>query len=645
MKLTQKQQAILDSYAYQNPIDFLNLVPNRYESLFPKPQSEWVVGELVIFKADLISDFKVYRYANRSQTFFQVLYHQNIVNIKIFNRAYLKVKDYQENLVIVGHVQENNDVVARSITNQELITQVGIFPIYPLKNSIKQYEIRRLMVKILKENTIENQVPESFISRYRLMSREDALNQIHKPKSMKHLLAAQRTLKYEELLRFQLHNALNAYDTRNGISKYIDKNLLKTRIQKLPYSLTADQIISLEDINQDLTSSQKMYRLLQGDVGSGKTIVAMLSAMSVIDNGYQVAFMVPTEILLNQHVETLKKLFPEVRFAVLSGSTELSNNALDKIADGSIDFVLGTHAMFQDRVCFHNLGYVIIDEQHRFGVSQRQSMIDKGQNVDVLMLSATPIPRSLASSIYFDLQVSTIASYPKHRKKTQTFFIKENSLRSILDTLKDKLAQKEQIYVVCPSIEESKRLKTRNVLDIYESLKEPFQDFNLAYIHGKMSPEDKEKVMLDFYNQKIDILVSTTIIEVGIDVPNANTIVIYNAEMFGLSTLHQLRGRVGRADKAGLCFVLSSMENEEVVQRLNLFTETQDGFKLSLLDLKTRGMGDLLGERQSGLPNFIFSNLEQDEKILKQAKLDAIEIANDLDNADFYRIVKSTQVD
>ncbi len=642
MKLTPKQQTILEAFNYQEPLDFLRHIPLRYEVLYEKNINEWTQGELVIFEGKLLGDIKTFRFGNQARSTMQVIYCDKAITVNLFNRPYLKSAHYQNSIVVTGHVQENGQVVARSITNKPLETQTGIIPIYPLKQKIKQYEIRRLMKKIFDNLEIEDIVPDTYIKRYKLMHRKTALRCIHQPESLKHVEMAQRTLKYEEFLLFHLSNALKSDISTTGIQKKINQDLLKKRIQTLPYALTAEQLIALEEINHDLASHKSMHRLLQGDVGSGKTIVSILSALSVIDNGFQAVFVVPTEILLNQHEITLRKLFPNVKYAVLNSSMENKEETIQAIKQGDVDFVIGTHALFQEGIEFNNLGFVIIDEQHRFGVSQRQSIIDKGENVDVLMLSATPIPRSLASSIYFDLDVSTIASYPSNRKETKTSYIQENSIQSILPHLIKRLDQKDQMYIVCPSIEESKRLKTRSVLDIYESLKEPFKDYAIAYLHGRMQSSEKESIMAAFASGAIDILVSTTIIEVGIDVPSANTMVIYNAEMFGLSTLHQLRGRVGRSDRQGECYVLSSQDNEDVKIRLNNFTQTTDGFKLSMLDLRTRGMGDLLGDRQSGLPTFVFADIENDEKILRQAKIDAQEITANLEDTDCKDIVKYT---
>lgn len=640
MKLTNKQNEILETFMYENPIDFLRHYPFRYEALYEKSVSEWKEGELVILNAKLLSGFKRFRFGkNQSRITFDVMYQDELIKVTIYNRPYLKELHYQNQIIITGTVQKDKSIMARAITNKDISTQTGIQAIYPLKKNIKQFEIKRLIKKILDNATIENLIPDTFIKRYRLMNRKDALRAVHLPKSEEEKFLGLRTLKYEEFLLYHLSNALKSKNLNDGIAKELNSIEFKNDIKNLPFSLTSDQIISLEEINHDISSTRQMNRLLQGDVGSGKTIVSLLAAKQVVLNGFQVAFMVPTEILLEQHEASLKRYMPNAKYVVLSSSKDNKKEILEKIENQEVDFVLGTHSLFQDDVIFKNLGLVIIDEQHRFGVKQRQKLINKGNKPDILMLSATPIPRSLAASIYFDLDVSTIQTYPSFRKEIKTFYIKENSIRTILPDIYKRLEAKDQIYIVVPSIEDVQNLGYRNVIDLYNNLKNEFKDYNLAYIHSQLDSDEKEQIMSDFAKHKIDILIATTIIEVGIDVKNANTMIIYNADMFGISTLHQLRGRIGRGEKQGVCYLLSDKENEETLIRLNSLVETNDGFKLSMQDLRLRGMGDILGERQSGLPSFILGDIEYDQNILNQAKLDAKEIIEDIDNTDYSKIV------
>ena len=534
-------------------------------------------------------------------------------------------------------MQDNGSVVVRNITNQNIELVSGIQPIYSTKVDISQKMIRTIMKKTLDNTPIANIIPESFIKQYRLMQRQDALQAIHFPKTHNELEAAIRTLKYEEFLLYHVYNALNAKDLSVGINRNVAN--IETYLEKLPFDLTRDQSMALDEILGDLNTSKQVHRLLQGDVGSGKTIVALLAAMAMIDKSYQVAFMVPTDILVQQHSGVVATLFPNIRVATITAESENKNDIIEELKEGSIDLVIATHALIQDYISFKNLGLVIIDEQHRFGVDQRQALINKGTYVDVLMLSATPIPRSLAASLYFDVDISEIKGYPSHRKETKTFYIKENSIRSILDDLYARLDQQDQVYIVCAAINEGERSGVRNVHAIYKQANLLFSKYGVGMVHGQMDYETRSQVMENFSNGTLRVLVCTTIIEVGIDIHNANTMVIYNAEMFGIATLHQLRGRIGRGESAGLCYLLSSNESEDTRARLEVLASTTDGFKLSLHDLRQRGMGDILGKRQSGLPHFLLGSIEEDQKIVNVAKKDARYIVDNKDTADFEVIV------
>lgn len=637
MKLTEKQSLIISSLGYDNPQDFLTHYPFRYDFLFEKKIDTWESGEQVVFSGRLVSNFSTFRFGkNQSKTTFKVLVEEQVVSVTLFNLPFLKASNYDRGIVVIGHVQDNGSIVAKRITNQDIKTIIGIQPVYPTKTSIKQHEIKRLIDKILKHTTIDNVVPDEFINAYKLLDRDVAIKNIHHPQSKDALKMSLRTLKYEEFLLYHLVNGLNASTLSQGISKAIDKGMLEDKIKSLPYTLTEDQRIVLDEIIEDLSSKKQMHRLLQGDVGSGKTIVALLAAYLTILDQYQVAFMVPTEILLEQHFNSVKKLFPELRSVMLSSSMSNRSEVLDMIKNNEVDIVVGTHALFQEDVIFSNLGMVIIDEQHRFGVHQRRSLIDKGEYVDTLMLSATPIPRSLASALFFNLDISTIATYPAFRKVNKTVLVEENSIRSILEDLEGRLVSGDQIYVVCAAIDESERKGVKTVEGIYAQFKNLFPSYKIGKIHSRIDSDEKEAIMRAFNQGDIDILISTTIIEVGIDVHNANTMIIYNAELFGLSTLHQLRGRIGRGTKAGILYLLSNQGTEESQTRLKLMASSNDGFELSMMDMKMRGMGDLLGNRQSGLPHFILGDIEHDQPILIQAKVDAEKI---IENQNAYKDV------
>lgn len=642
MKLSDKQKYILETLGYQKPEEILNHFPYRYENLEVKDPNTWQTGDNVVFHGFLESSFVSQRLGGkRSITRFKVsdsLHHFNVV---IFNRAYLKESHYQNGITVIGTLDKNGSINAKTINSKSLKENLGIKPTYPLRQSIKNYEIVKLVGKVLSEVDIQDEIPQEFIQAYRLMSRKQALRTLHQPQKIEHISFAARTLKYEEFLKYHLKLALDSFETELGSVHYKNTQQLDTTISNLPYTLTPDQLSSLQCIIDDLEKAKRMQRLLQGDVGSGKTIVSFLSMLGVIEAGYQVAFMVPTEILLQQHLTSFKKMFPNIPVASLSQSSEDKAVVLDEIASGRARVVFGTHALFSKTTTFHNLGYVIIDEQHRFGVEQRRKLIDKGENVDVLMLSATPIPRTLANALYFNLEVSTISTYPKSRKPLLTKLIRENSLRTIQSHLETKLKEGEQVYVVCPAIEEDEREGIRNVLDIYKNLCHQFEDYKVGMLHGKMKADDKNDIMNQFNNHEIDLIVTTTVIEVGVDVHNANTMVIYNSELFGLATLHQLRGRVGRGVVQGECYLLTHSNDSDALKRLEAMENLNDGFELSMIDMRNRGVGDALGTRQSGLPSFLLGDIEKDLNILNQAKKDAIKIINDRHNADYKAIFNS----
>ena len=637
IKITPKQRETINKLGYSDTTEFLTHYPTRYETLYPKPVKEWQVGEMVIFYGPMATPFKTAYYNRRSRTSFSVNYNDSIINAVLFNQPYYKTQNYNDHIVVIGTLQDNGSVVVRNISNQSIELMSGIQPVYSTRAEISQKMIRTIMKKTLENTPISNIVPEKYISEYKLMNRSEALHSIHFPKNMQDLNAAVRTLKYEEFLLYHVYNALNAKDLSFGINR--DVSNVDKYLEVLPFDLTQDQSTVLDEILVDFNTPKQTNRLIQGDVGSGKTIVAILAALAMIDKSYQVAFMVPTDILVHQHANVVRTLFPKVKLAVITSESENKTEIIKGLKNGSFDFVIATHALIQDIVEFMNLGLVIIDEQHRFGVDQRQALIEKGDRVDVLMLSATPIPRSLAASLYFDVDISEIKGYPSHRKETKTYYIKENSMRSIMDALYQRLDAGDQVYIVCAAISEGERTGVRNVYAIYEQANLLFSKYGVGMVHGQMDQDSRNNIMDSFSKGNTKVLVCTTIIEVGVDIHNANTMVIYNAEMFGIATLHQLRGRIGRGDVGGVCYLLSSNENEDTITRLEVLTSTTDGFKLSLHDLRQRGMGDILGKRQSGLPHFLLGNIEDDQKIVDVAKKDAKYIIENSDNADFKVIV------
>ncbi len=634
MKLTLKQELIIEKLNYTDPHDFLKHYPIRYDFLALKPVQEWQEKDVVVIHGPLIGDFKRFSFGrNRAGIQFMVEYEQQLIRCTFFARLFVKKEQYENGITVIGSVSKGA-IIVKSLNQKPIEESLGIKPIYSLKSGIKNHEIHNLMKKILKKESFHNLLPESLINKYRLSDRDTAMREIHFPQNPNRLRDALRTLKYEEFLAYHLSLMLQSFEHTQGFAK-VGKDI-DDLISHLPFDLISDQEIAVNEIITDLKSNRKMQRMLQGDVGSGKTIVAFLAAIYVMRSKYQVAMMAPTELLARQHFESFKRFFPDIPVYLLTQDVKDKALVLELLKKESTLFVIGTHALFQDSVEFINLSFVIIDEQHRFGVDQRQRLIHKGEQVDSLMLSATPIPRSLARALFFDQEVSSITQYPQHRKETETFLIQENSIRSIVDILTLQLQKREQIYVVCPSIYEDERAHVKNVYALEEQLSYVFEDYTVGVLHGQMSADEKTNVMNKFINNEIQVLICTTIIEVGVDVHNANTMVVYNAEQFGLATLHQLRGRVGRGKQAGQCYYLSKSEHE----RLEALLESSDGFELSLKDMRFRGFGDVLGKRQTGMPQFILADVIEDEKILNVSRDDAIEISKHQEESQYQSIIK-----
>ena len=483
---------------------------------------------------------------------------------------------------------------------------------YSLTEGISEKVYNKIINEILKNlPTLPEWINSKTLKKFGNESWNNSIIKLHDPKNISNYKSNfYRRLAFDEILS----SFLVSSEIRKKIKKikkdsknFSNKNEIKT-MSKLNFELTKDQKKALSDINNDISSKNKMFRLLQGDVGSGKTIVSLISALNVIESGYQVAFMAPTEILAKQHFNLSKKIFPNtINLEILSSKTEYLKKKiiLDKVKNNKINIVFGTHSLFQKKILFNNLGYIIIDEQHKFGVKQRKLLSDKGgRNCDVLLMSATPIPRTLTMTLYGDMDLSIIREKPKFRKEIKTYSKLESKIEDVIKFVKKELKQDNQIFWVCPLIEESKKIDHESVVKKFTYLKKIFPDA-VGILHGKVDQYEKEKILQDFLNKKYKILVSTTIIEVGIDFPNANLIVIENANKFGLSQLHQLRGRVGRGSKQASCILMfKSNLSENARKRINILKNSNDGFEISEEDMKLRGFGDLLGFKQSGVKNF-----------------------------------------
>ncbi len=611
--------------------DLIEYYPYRYEVL----KRTTLESDKVIIDGIVETNAVLYRFkGNMNKMSFNINIGSNIVKVVIFNRGFLKNNiKISSNIVVIGKYDKNTNTITASdiMLNMDLNT-IKIIPIYRTTSGLSKKVIHNLINSALPNYLVTDYIPEYISNNNNFIDKYTSLLNIHNPKDIDLTKKSLLRLKYEELFMFMLKiNTLKKENTKYslGINRNIDKDKINKFITTLPFKLTSCQENSLDEIINDLNSEKRMNRLLQGDVGSGKTIVSFLAIYGMINSGFQCALMAPTEILAEQHYKNFKNLFPNVNVELLTGSISKNKKQEinDRLKNKKIDLVIGTHALITDNVLFNNLGLVITDEQHRFGVNQRNNLVNKGTYPDILYMSATPIPRTYALTIYGDMDISTIKTLPSGRKKINTIIKEETEIKDVLTLIKKELDNHHQIYVVAPLIEDENNDSVTKLLRQYSLA---FKNYNIGILHGKMKPKEKDEVMLKFVNKDIDILISTTVIEVGVDVKNATTIVIHNAHLFGLSTLHQLRGRVGRNDLSSYCILIGNKNNE----RLKIMQNESDGFKISEWDFNMRGSGDLFGVRQSGDMMFKIADLKKDFKILQKASIDAKEFIEreDLDN-------------
>lgn len=549
-------------------------------------------------------------------------------NIVIFNRGFLKNKlTIGTEITVVGKIDKIKSIIVVSDLYFGKIDKERIEPVYHTTFGISNKQIRKYINSTVNLGyEIDDYIPTFISQKYHLLNKSEAIRHLHNPVDEIKLKQSIKRTKYEELFVYMLKmNYLKqSKKIDHGLKRDISYDKVEQFIDDLPFELTRDQIKSVEEIYKDLTEDMRMNRLLQGDVGSGKTIVAFITMYINYLGGYQSALMAPTEILAQQHYQNSKELFKKynIDIALLTGKTKTKEKKeiYEKLKNGTIDFIIGTHALFTDDVIYKNLGLVITDEQHRFGVNQRSNLKNKGTTPDILYMSATPIPRTYALTLYGDMDVSNIKTLPSGKKQIITTLKTEKEIKDVLTSMYNELKQRHQIYVVAPLIEESDKIDLKNVYDLEEKFNKAFGKIcNIDILHGKMKPSEKEEVMQKFKENKINILISTTVIEVGVDVKNATMMVIFDAERFGLSALHQLRGRVGRNNLQSYCILISNYEKE----RLNVLTKTNDGFKVSEEDFLLRGSGDIFGLRQSGDMIFKMADLKQDFNILLKAKEDS----------------------
>lgn len=649
LKLTKKRLEIVNSLGFKNTLDILRYYPVKYENYELMAYQDFKDNERVVFIGEIISTPSSFRYGkNGSITKFKVLVEDEYeIMLTIFNRPWAKMLHLNDKLVIVGKYEAINKVVVINYFNKSPNEVLGIKPIYALKNSFTQNDIKKIIDFTLNkvEDRIVDDIPYNYLLKHHLINLKEALINIHNPKDVNSLKKAIARLKYEEFLNFYIALSIISGSTNIKLKKkkYFDDNKINQLINSLGFDLTIDQLSAINDILNDLRSDKMMYRLVEGDVGSGKTIVSIIALYANYLSGYNGVLMAPTEILAKQHYESLKLLLEPlgVKIALIYSNVTNKRDILNDSSNNKIDIIVGTHSLFSDDLLIPNLGLVITDEQQRFGVKQRRKLKDKGEEADFLLMSATPIPRTLASAIYGDMDISIIKSMPKGRKGVDTYFIKENSIRTIISNLKEILDEGRQVYIIASSIEKSETMHTKDAISLYNSLIDVFKPYKLGLLHGKLKSDEKAKIMQAFEDNMIQILVSTTVVEVGVSVKNATCMVVYDADRFGLSQLHQLRGRIQRSSYKGKCYLLSNTKEESTIKRLEVLTKTNDGFEISSEDLKLRGPGDILGTRQSGLPDFILGDIFNDTNIIKAAKDDAKEIIDNLDIEENERLYKN----
>lgn len=553
-----------------------------------------------------------------------------IVKVVIFNRAFLKPNIIiGKEVTIIGKYDPKKETIVATNIRLGNLNKVEIEPVYHLCKGITSKQMNAFIKKALSVVKENNNIPKELISKYNLMSEDEAVRIIHNPKDENSLKTALKTLKYEEIFTYMKN--IKLLKIKNEIHKDVYKkevslNMVNDFINSLPFKLTSDQEKIVFKMLDEICGDTLMNRLLQGDVGSGKTIVAFIISYALYTGGYQTSFMAPTEVLARQHYKNACDLFKNTNFKVglLTGKMTLKEKkkVYEKIEKNEIDMLIGTHALISDKVVWNNLGLVITDEQHRFGVNQRQTLKNKGLNVEVLMMSATPIPRTYALTIYGDTDTSSIKTKPSGRIPVITKVKKEDEIKDVLEGIYKALKNQNQVYVIAPMIEENDDSNYANVYDLKHKFNLAFKNYNVEVLHGKMTNEEKEKVMDEYAKGNIDILISTTVIEVGVDVKNATVMVIFDADRFGLSTLHQLRGRVGRNSLQSYCYLISDKDTK----RLKIMEEENDGYKISEADFKLRGQGDLFGSRQSGALSFKLSDVIKDYDLLVKVRDDVNEL-------------------
>lgn len=625
--------------------DIINYFPRTYEDRSKtKKLSDIYDGEEILVIAKVITTVVV-RKIRKGLTIYKVIVSDKTNNCEItwYNQEYIKNKIKKGNTYkFYGKV---NSKFGKLEMNTPIVEEINIskntgkiVPIYSSTNNLTQNVLRLIVENAIEEikGQIKETLPEYILKEYNLCNLEHAIKKIHFPDNFSEYNIARKRLVFEEIMTMQLllMKLKKSYNNElNGIQ--FDKNIkMSDVINDLPYKLTKAQLKVLEEIDSDMESKKCMNRLLQGDVGSGKTVVSIIASYKAVKSGMQVAIMAPTAILATQHLEEFNKILSKYNIKselLISSITKKNKNEiLEKLKNGEIDIIIGTHALLEENVIFNKLGLVVTDEQHRFGVKQREKIISKGTNPDTIVMTATPIPRTLALILYADLDISIIDELPPNRKKIDTFAVTKGLENRVNNFIKKQINEGRQVYVVCPLVEESEEINAKSVMELAKKYKNDiFREYRVEYLHGKMKTKEKDTIMEKFKKGDIDILISTTVIEVGVNVPNASIMVVENAERFGLAQLHQLRGRVGRGKYKSYCILKYQGNSDVIKQRMKIMQDTNDGFVISEKDLELRGSGEFFGTRQHGLPEFKIASIYEDMEMIKSIQSIAIKILNE----------------
>ena len=644
-----KSEKVLNKMGIFTPDDLISFFPFRYEVIERTDIFNLKDGDKIIIDGVIESVPTIFFFGRKDKMNFKLSTTTKIFNVSIFNRGFLKSKlQVGTKISVIGKYDQKYNLIVANDLKFGLLPDVPVIePVYHTVSGISGKQIETFINNLFfQDYKIIDYVPSEYVSKYQFISKRQSLEKVHFPKNLKELHLASQRLKYEEAFKFMFKMNYLKMNTKNndGLVRNVDFEKVSEFIKSLPFELTVDQKKAVDNIYEDLVSEKRMNRLLQGDVGSGKTIVAIISLFINYLSGYQGALMAPTEILAVQHFHNIEKLFTQygIRIALLTGNTKAKEKKeiYEKLENHEYDIIVGTHALITEKVKYASLGLVITDEQHRFGVNQRSNLKNKGKKPDILYMSATPIPRTYALTLYGDMDVSSIKTVPNGRKEIITKIKRESEIKDVLTMMLNEIKNNHQIYVVAPLIEESDKSNLTDIENLYKNLERALGKVcKLGLLHGKMSNKEKNEVMESFKNNEIQILVSTTVIEVGVDVKNATMMVIFDAFQFGLSALHQLRGRVGRNDLQSYCILVSERE----VERLKILEETNDGFKVSEEDFKMRGSGDIFGVRQSGDMAFKILNIKNDFNILRTAKEDSEEFLKSKEIGHFNNLIQEME--